>query len=352
MQNIFAAGSATALLLQGQNLIGIAQTLTDSSVDASISAEEIRAASGNLLFGKYFHTSNLNVTLTDAIFNLKNMAMALGSNVESGGAVLQEESLTVGAGGASVTLTKTPIAICGSVVGWYKLPADDEWKTGQVSGNIMSTSGISAGTDVCVKYFYHDPNATHFVAKSQYVPSILHVILLVDLFKGSGSSCGEVDMNSPKAGRLLVDIPQLQMDGNQNLALTSTGAATTSLTGSALAVEDGVSCAADPYYGTFTQQLFNARWQDEVTALAITNGDLVLEEGESAMLGVKALRTGTLPFTVAPTDLTYTIVSGGSSVSISGGVVSGIADGEALIKVELIGGPANLDPAFASVIVS
>ena len=350
MQNIFAAGSATVLLFDGTSLWGVAKTLTDSSIDASISAEEIRAGGGNLLYGKYFHTSNLNLAMTNALFDMKYMAKALGSNVESGGVSLQEEGLTVAAGGTTVTLTKTPVAFSGSVVGWYKLPGETEWKTGSITGSTMTVAGATAGQEICTKYFYNDLNATHFVANAQYVPSILHVVMLVDLFKGSSSN---FDSSAIKAGRLLIDIPQLQLDGSQNLALTSTSAATISLNGSALAVEDNAKCSAEPVYGTFTQQLFDTVWQNEVTALAITNADVILEGVESETLVVKALRTGTLPFTVAPADLTYTVVSGGTYASVSAtGVVTGITAGEALVKVELKNAPAGLEPAFASVIVS
>ena len=42
-----------------------AKTLTESTFNFSISNEEVRGGSGNALWGKYFHDSNLAVTLTD-----------------------------------------------------------------------------------------------------------------------------------------------------------------------------------------------------------------------------------------------------------------------------------------------
>lgn len=61
----FLAGPGRALLFSGQNLIGVGKTFTETTFDASITGEEIRGGSGNLLFGKYFHDSSLNVTITD-----------------------------------------------------------------------------------------------------------------------------------------------------------------------------------------------------------------------------------------------------------------------------------------------
>ena len=64
-QNHFLAGVGRALLFDGNNLIGVAKTITESTFNFSISNEEIRGGSGNALWGKYFHDSNLAVTLTD-----------------------------------------------------------------------------------------------------------------------------------------------------------------------------------------------------------------------------------------------------------------------------------------------
>ena len=44
--NIFTAGVAKCLLFSGQDLIGYAQTLSDSTFSASITAEEIRGGQG------------------------------------------------------------------------------------------------------------------------------------------------------------------------------------------------------------------------------------------------------------------------------------------------------------------
>ena len=59
----------SCLLLDGMSLTNsyenYAKTLTESTFNFSITGEEIRGGSGNALWGKYFHDSNLAVTLTD-----------------------------------------------------------------------------------------------------------------------------------------------------------------------------------------------------------------------------------------------------------------------------------------------
>lgn len=61
----FLSGVGKALIFKNNNLIGVARTLTDSTLDFAITGEEIRGGVANTLWGKYFHDSSLNVTLTD-----------------------------------------------------------------------------------------------------------------------------------------------------------------------------------------------------------------------------------------------------------------------------------------------
>lgn len=62
---IYTAGPARALFFYGQDLIGVGKTLNDTTFDASITGEEVRGGPGNLLWGKYFHDSNLGIQITD-----------------------------------------------------------------------------------------------------------------------------------------------------------------------------------------------------------------------------------------------------------------------------------------------
>lgn len=64
-QNHFLAGVGRALLFKGNDLIGVARTLTESTFDFAITAENVRGGLGNGLLGRYFHDSTLTATLTD-----------------------------------------------------------------------------------------------------------------------------------------------------------------------------------------------------------------------------------------------------------------------------------------------
>ncbi len=351
-QNHFLAGVGTALLFKGDDLIGYAKTLTESTFDFAIIAEDIRGGRGNGLLGRYFHDSTLTATLTDAMFDLNYMALSLGVNIESGGLSVKEEELTAATG--AVTVTETPVAFDGTMIGWYKKPTDDDWQVGTITGKTMAVAGAIDGQVYCVKYFYQNENAKSITIKSQYVPSTLHVVVMTDLYSGKVGS----QTDATRYGRLIVDIPQFQLEGKQNLALTATSAATINLTGMALAVLDGNTCEEDPYYGTMTEEIFGAKWQDDVIALAIENADLDMNQNNTEALIVRAVfgkgmasqRKGNSNFNFTKVN-DPTATATGVSVSAEGVVSAGTVDGAAVIEVTLKNA-SNVPPAYATVTVT
>lgn len=276
----FLAGVGDAILLKGQNIIGFAKTLTESTFGFTISSEEIRGGKGNALIGKYYHDSGLTVQLTDSCFKLEYIAANLGVDLEQGGLSVWQGELTVATAG-QVTLTQTPTAVAGSLIGWYRKPGESDYTVGTItenSGNYtMAISGATVGEKYCVMYFYQNMNAQSIIIPTDYVPDELHVIILNDLFNADISTTN----NATKIGRLITDIPRLQLDGAQDINLTATSAATVSLSGSALAVDSTSSCESESYYGTMTEEIFGAKWQDEVKAIAFEDADVELKANDT-----------------------------------------------------------------------
>ncbi len=350
--NHFLAGVGMALLFKGNDLIGVAKSLTESTLNFAITSEEVRGGRGNSLLGKYFHDSSLSCTLTDALFDLNYMALSLGVNVEQGGLSVKEEELVAGTDG-SVTTSETPVAFDGTMIGWYRKPTDSEWKIGTIDGTTMKITGGVQGTAYCVKYFYQNANAKSLTIKAQYVPATLHVVIMTDLYSGKVGT----QSDATRYGRLIVDIPQFQMDGNQDLTLNATSAATVSLTGTALAVLDGNSCEDDPYYGTMTEEIYGAKWQDDVIALAVENSEMELStNGEETIIvravygkGMASQRKDNSNFTFAVSTAPAATATG-VSVGTDGKVSAGAVAGNAVIEVNLTG-YTNVAPAFVTVTV-
>lgn len=286
------------------------------------------------------------------MFDLQYMALSLGVPVEKGGISVKEEELTTGADG-SVTTTETPIAFDGSMIGWYKKPTDDNWTVGTIDGKKMNIPGGGASATYCVKYFYQNENADFITIKSQYVPSTVHLVIMTDLYSGKVGS----QSDATRYGRLIVDIPQYQLEGSQNLSLTATSAATINLTGMALAVLDGNSCEDDPYYGTMTQEIFGAKWQNEVVAIAAESNDIELSTNGTETIimravfgkGMASQRKDNSNFTFTKVDSPVATATD-LTVDNNGVIKAGSATGVAMIEVVLKDNN-NVAPAYVKVTV-
>lgn len=288
------------------------------------------------------------------MFDLNYIALSLGVPVQSGGLSVKEEELKVGEDG-TVTTTETPVAFDGTMIGWYKKPTDNDWTIGTIVGNKMTITGGTKDAVYCVKYFYQNANAKSITIKSQYVPATLHVVVLTDLYSGKVGT----QSDATRYGRLIVDIPQFQLDGSQDLSLTATSAATVSLSGQALAVLDGATCEESPYYGTMTEEIYGAKWQDDVIALAIENSEIELGHNDSEALIVRAVYgKGMASQRKDNSNFTFTVAANpastatGTAVGADTGIVTaGSTDGTAVIEVALTEAP-NVPPAYATVDVS
>lgn len=348
----FLAGVGKCLLMRGNDLIGVARTLTDTTFSFSITGDEIRAGSGNALYGKYFHDSSLTVTLSDAMFNLDYIAASLGVSIQSGGlSVYESESAGETVTGGKITLTKTPVAFDGTLIGWYKKSTDEDWSIGQISQTgttyQMTITNPEVSAKYCIKYFYNNESARSVTIPTQYVPSELHVVILNDLFAGG---IGNVS-DTPKIGRLITDIPRLQMDGSQNLALSASGAASVSLSGSALAVSSNTTCETEAYYGTMTEEIFGANWKDNVIAIAAENSDITLHTGDTETAVLRVIFSGNMmPARKDNSNFTFTS-SASATASVTGGVITaGSTTGTAYITCALTG-YADVSPAIIEVTV-
>ena len=351
--NQFLAGVGRALLFDGNNLIGVAKTLTESTFNFSISNEEIRGGQGNALFGKYFHDSNLAITLVDAMFKLEYLAANLGVDISMGGLSIYESSAAgevVGAGG-TITLSNTPTMINGSLLAWYKKPADTNWNvaTINVAGGdyTIAPAGAQVGDAFCVKYFYQNENARSIIINTQYVPKTLHLVIMNDLFSGDSADIG----SATRYGRIITDIPSFQLDGNQDLNLTATSAATISLTGNALGVDSDTSCEESPYYGTMTEEIFGTSWVDNVVALAIENSDIELAATETESLIVRAVFGGSVASQRKDnSNFTFAVESGTSATVDQNGLVTASSTaGDTVISVTLKDKPSIVAYATVSV---
>lgn len=207
----------------------------------------------------------------------------------------------------------------------------------------MAIPNATVGEKYCVMYFYQNANADNIIIPVDYVPDELHVMIINDLFNADISTTN----NATKVGRLITDIPRLQLDGAQDLNLTATSATTVSLSGSALAVDATDSCENESYYGTMTEEIFGAKWQNEVKAIAFEDADISLKASGTQSLVCYVLFDGNkAPKMVDNSNFTFVAEDGGENASVNeSGVVTAIKAGTAHISATLKGADHGNGPA-------
>lgn len=352
MAEKFLANVGTALIFRGNEFVGIGSFLTENTFSFSASPNEVRGGANNPLLGRWFSNSTLNVTITNATFKLEYLAWSLGTTIEQGGTSFyesQDGEKVVTAG--RIELKNKPAAFNGAMIGWYKKPAETGWSIGTItetgSKYYLTVAGAQPNDVYCIKYPYMDENARMIAIPADFNPDELHVVLLNDLYNA------DINTNSAasKVGRLITDIPRLSLDPSQDLTLSATSSAPTQLTGTALRYTSGESCESTAVYGTMTEQVYGAKWQDSVVALAVENADMELGASETETAIVRVVYGGSVASQrKANSNFTFAKVSGNATVNNEGVVNSG-ASGESVISVTLTG-YTNVSPAYIHVNVT
>ena len=119
---ILAGVGDISLFDQGTGeIIVTSKTLTDSGINFSVTAEDIRGGRANAILGKYFHDTAMELTLTDALFSLEYLALNVGGTITASSNVFTTEQITTTVAD-SITVSETP-QVFGNVgtIGWLIL---------------------------------------------------------------------------------------------------------------------------------------------------------------------------------------------------------------------------------------
>lgn len=306
----------------------------------------------NGLIGKYFHDSILNATLTDAVYSMEYLSLKMGAAITVGSNGITLESITTTAAN-EITVAGTPVELQGlGLVGWYALQGSDDWKKITFVGNKATVADLPMGTAVCVKYCADEDAARQFIVPTNIIPTELMMILQFPLFRAGDESLTQ----SYKVGTLEVKIPRFLPDPTLELSLTATGAATVSFSGTALPYKSSTGCQNDGgNYAIFTEIIDGADWTDGLTALAIDNADVQLNNGDSTTLQVWGIYGAAGNVSTKPIDnakITFTSDKDSVATINNKGVVTAAGAGSAQIKAVATATAGKPNPIEAYAIVT
>lgn len=295
---------------------------------------DIRGGLSNPLLGRYFHDSLLESNITDALFDMTYIALNVGGEITVGGDSLITESVTTTTAN-EVTVTGTPVAFGNAgLVGWMTIEGEDNWQPITFTGKTAEVSGLASGTNVCVRYNAYDDAMKQFIIPSNVIPSEIHVVMTYPLF--AATTDVQSLSTSSKVGELIVDIPRFQFNGSVELSLTSSGAATSNLSGSALAVNDTINCSDMGRYGTVKLRTFGGNWYDNLIAMAVDGAEMSMKTGDTKTLKVVGIfqdKGTTLTGVLNNANLTFTSSSSSVATVSTAGVVTAAGTGTATIEI-------------------
>ncbi len=311
-----------------------AKTLTDSSINVSVSNEEIRGGEGAQLLGKFFHTTSFNLSLTDALFDLKYIATQVGSEVEAGVLTSIMKSYKLSTSNQIETDDEVAPLQFGSMykatlIGW-----DNDGNTYSLTGSGTSytvelPSGVLKYPDcITVAIKQHGDQVK---VKAAYTPGVMSLIMRARLFVGD--SCRPSD--GKPVGEVVIEIPKFQLDGTIDLAMAMTSPATYSLSGSALA--NGCGCDDEMWYAKITEVIENSNKDPFYGYTGIVfDGDYLRVNNT---FGVYAFAVGKTPRALLPTQYQ---VTGTGTVDPSGVIT---AEGAFTVTANIPGSVINGESA-------
>jgi hypothetical protein len=305
------------------NLLFTAKTLLDSSIEVSLGSAPVRGGRGNQLQYTYYHTAQMNVTLTEAQWNLEMLGATVGSTFDLGNYYV-EETVTVTASSGSVS--QTPLAYSGETIyGWATSPLGITQKV-TFTGTGFSVTGSETSGDWCVRYYTANmSDGRSITIKANMIPKVLKLVMETQL--------NSADVTTNKIGIVQIIIPRAQLSGAFTISMTADGVSNTPLTGMALSYtpsssETGDACNVDSYYAKIVEIIDNTNWYDNVYALSISGGAFALSVGESQTLIVFAVPYTGSSFKVSNSYLDFTSsASEVASVGLNTGIVTGVSSG-------------------------
>lgn len=285
---------------------------------------------GNKLYGRYAHTSEFTLKLTDAMFSLEYLAMNTGSEVSLGGDVMKDEKLTVANG--KITLSEIPVPMVGnskSYVYIKKSGTDEGYQRYDVADESKEVTLDTSlnNTEVCVRYMYNNSIASKITISANFIPKTLSCILEANLY--NGGSCDVA--TSTLAGKVIIKVPRFMLNGTQELSMSASGVSNTSIEGSALA-SGCAGCDGDGVYAEIVQVLENKTAADMFSSIVIEDKNRTATAGEKIELSVYACPVDGAPIKLAVDQYE---VAAGTAGSYANGVLTVAATGDVTVTFKL-----------------
>ena len=286
--------------ISGKNemiLAFVSKTMTDTGLNTSVSADDIRGGQGAPIITRFYHDTNVEITLTDVMFKKDYVEAQLGTEfVEAGEAYFSEtlDAVKDAEGGKyHLELSKQPIKIgfgCEEpeTPVWYTKEGQEDWRLVTVEG--QEIKGLAEDGKYCVRYLAEGiEGASRADIYAGFVPQELHLVITTPLFAGDACSAS----GGTIAGEVQYDIPRFRLNGGQDFAAAMSSNQTTNLSGVALGSTSGCDNEQGALLYSMIVKLNNAKLDDMYKSLAF-DPDCLVKGGKPLVFGIDSSGKATL----------------------------------------------------------
>lgn len=322
----FLVSTADAALFFNGMLACTATANLNSSIEVSMQEQNVNGGKSNKLLYSFKYGRELNVTLEAANWDLKYLAVNLGSDVVnqlSDIYIINEcVQLTSGIG----TLPKTPIGNVAVVL------SDNTIVEVTPTGKIIDlTSTIIDTTTVRVTYKFSGLAKT-ITIDSDSSPKVYKLVLDADRHNNAVG----------KVGHIQIEIPSYQPSGNFTMNFTPDGVTSTNLDGRALAVE-GDSCANGSSVYAYVHEYDEDADVFTIDEIVATPSTIAIEGTGTSTIRVRGLKDNYMPIEIANEDCMFASDTVGvATVGATTGIVTGVSEGTTVITVSYAQGSETL----------
>jgi hypothetical protein len=301
---------------ESDNVVFIAKTLLDSSIEVSLGSAPVRGGRGNQLQYIYYHTGEMKFNLTDTQWNLAMLASTMGSTQDSNN-YYKEESVTVTGSAGSVSATPLAFITGGTIYGWATSPLGVTQRLVIGTNKAFTVTGTETSGSWCLRYYTLNATVGKKVTiKANMIPEVVKLVMETQL--------NSADVTTNKIGIVQIIAPRVNLSGAFTISMKADGVANTPLTGTALAYEETSSgCSSSPYYAQIIEVIDSTNWYDTVTSLAIEGGAYSMAKSTTRTVVVWAIPSTGAAFIPPVADLSFSIAEG-TATGITIGAQTGI----------------------------
>lgn len=351
-QKFFLAGVGDAELIDKNTaeIVATSNTLINSGITFSASPQDVAGGLSNKLLGQYFTDARMEIKLEDALFDMNYLALNVGGSISVGGDIEILETITTTVLN-TITVSGTPQAfLTFGTIGWYAVAGETNWTKITFTGSSATVSNLAIGTTVCVKYIKEDVTIEQFTVSSTFIPSQCYLLLKLPLFKTGLDK--NIYASSNKVGEVHVVVPTYQISGSMDLSLSSSGTASSSISGMALAsLTSNTSCDGVGDYAYVKQVILGKDEFADVKAIVVEDSDIDLAVAGTQTIVIYKLFKGNA--SSAPLDnskVTFTSLTPSKATVSNAGLVTGVSAGASVIECIVTGHTSLI--ATANVTVS